>query len=106
MRFARLVMPAVVLVLAPTFSRAGPSQDDPPSRVGPLSFLTGSVSFRPATVDDWTAATINYPLHTGDHLRTRADARAQVTVGPSAIPPASRTPLPPFSPPHHPPHLR
>ena len=91
MRFARLVMPAVVLVLAPMFSRAGPSQDDPPSRVGRLSFLTGSVSFRPGTVDDWTAATINYPLHTGDHLWTDADARAEVTVGSSAIRLASGT---------------
>ena len=91
MRFARLVMPAVVLVLAPTFGHAGPSQDDPPSRVGRLSFLTGSVSFRPGTVDDWTAATINYPLHTGDHLWTDADARAEVTVGSSAIRLASGT---------------
>src|SRR5260370_9195466 len=85
MRFARLVMPAVVLVLAPTFSRAGPSQDDPPGRVGRLSYVAGSVSFRPGTVDDWTAATINYPLHAGDHLWTDADARAEMTVGSSAI---------------------
>jgi len=85
MRFARLVMPALMFVLAPTFGRAGPSEDDPPSRVSRLSFLTGGVSFRPGTVDDWTAATINYPLHTGDHLWSDADARAEVTIGSSAI---------------------
>jgi hypothetical protein len=56
-----------------------------------VSFLVGSVSFRPSTVDDWTAASINYPLHTGDHLWTDADARAEVTVGSSAIRLASGT---------------
>src|SRR6266851_2712837 len=58
---------------------------DPPSRVGRLSYLSGSVSFRPGDVDDWTDATINYPLHNGDHLWTDNDARAEITVGSSAF---------------------
>src|SRR3989449_6152084 len=58
---------------------------DPPSRVGRLSYLSGSVSFRPGDVDDWTDATINYPLHNGDHLWTDSDARAEITVGSSAF---------------------
>src|SRR5216683_1548845 len=58
---------------------------DPPSRVGRLSYRSGSVSFRPGDVDDWTDATINYPLHNGDHLWTDNDARAEITVGSSAF---------------------
>src|SRR2546430_2360793 len=58
---------------------------DPPSRVGRLSYLSGPVSFRPGDVDDWTDATINYPLHNGDHLWTDSDARAEITVGSSAF---------------------
>src|SRR5213596_744383 len=58
---------------------------DPPSRVGRLSYLSGSVSFRPGDVDDWTDATINYPLHNGDNLWTDSDARAEITVGSSAF---------------------
>src|SRR5437870_11486470 len=85
MRIARLVMPALVLALVPTLQLADLSDDDPPSRVGRLSFLSGSVSFRPGTVDDWTEASINYPLHGGDHLWTDADARAELTVGSNAI---------------------
>jgi uncharacterized protein DUF6600/FecR-like protein len=85
MRLARFVTPALVLVLLPTPRQADRPDDDPPSRVGRLSFLSGSVSFRPGTVDDWTDATINYPLHAGDHLWTDADARAELTVGSSAI---------------------
>ncbi len=85
MRLARLVTPAVVLALLPTVPLAHPSDQDPPSRVGRLSFLAGPVSFRPGSLDDWGAATVNYPLTTGDHLWTDADARAEITVGSSAI---------------------
>src|SRR5439155_1313415 len=46
---------------------------------------SGPVSFRPGDVDDWTDATINYPLHNGDHLWTDSDARAEITVGSSAF---------------------
>src|SRR3989449_11222715 len=84
MRIARLVMPALVLALVPTH-RADLSDQDPPSRVGRLSFLSGSVSFRPGSVDDWATATTNYPLTTGDHLWTDAGARAEITIGSSAI---------------------
>ena len=58
---------------------------DPPSRVGRLSYLAGSVSFRPGDVDDWAAATVNYPLHSGDHLWTDADGKAEITVGSTAF---------------------
>src|SRR5205809_7338734 len=64
---------------------------DPPSRVGRLSFVTGSVSFRPGDVDDWVAATVNYPLHDGDHLWTDSDARAEITVGSIAFRLASQS---------------
>src|SRR5437879_583888 len=91
MRIARLVMPALVLALVPTLQVADLSDQDPPSRVGRLSFLSGSVSLRPGSVDDWATATINYPLTTGDHLWTDADARAEITIGSSAIRLASQS---------------
>src|SRR5437879_12249638 len=85
MRIARLVMPALILALAPTLHLADLSDQDPPSQVGRLSFLAGSVSFRPGSVDDWATATVNYPLTTGDHLWTDADARAELPIGSSAM---------------------
>src|SRR5438309_8235315 len=54
---------------------------DPPGRVGRLSFVAGSVSFRPGDVDDWVAATVNYPLHNGDRPWPDNDARAEITGG-------------------------
>ena len=64
---------------------------DPPSRVARLSLVNGSVSFQPASVDDWTAATLNYPLTTGDHLYTDRGAAAEIRMGPEAIRLASQT---------------
>ena len=79
----------LLLAILPAFQggdRPRNSSDrDPPSRVGRVSFLSGSVSFRPGDVDDWAAATINYPLQNGDHLWTDSDARAEITVGTSAF---------------------
>ncbi len=53
---------------------------DPPAQVGRLSYVSGVVSFRPGSVDEWTPATLNYPLTAGDHLWTDANARAEVHV--------------------------
>src|SRR5579872_967439 len=72
--------------------QAGPQPGgDPPSRVGRLNFMNGPVSFRPASVEDWTAATLNYPLTTGDHLWTDTGAQAEIHVGSTAIRLGSQT---------------
>ena len=64
---------------------------DPPSQVGRLSLISGSVSFLPGSLDEWTPATLNYPLTTGDHLWTDTGARAEVRVLSAAIRLSSRT---------------
>jgi hypothetical protein len=58
---------------------------DPPSRVGRLNLIEGIVSFRPAGSDEWTPATLNYPLTTGDQLWTEAGARAETHIGRAAV---------------------
>ena len=58
---------------------------DPPSRVARLNFLNGPVSFRPGSVEDWTAASLNYPLTTGDHLWADAGGRAEMHIGSTAV---------------------
>lgn len=60
-------------------------QADPPSRVARLNFLNGNVSFRPGNVEDWGAATLNYPLTTGDHLWTDEQAGVEMHVGSAAL---------------------
>ena len=90
MHTARSLGSLLLVAVLPAFQGGDrPNSDrpdrDPPSRVGRLSFVTGSVSFRPGDVDDWAAATVNYPLHNGDHLWTDSDARAEITVGSTAF---------------------
>lgn len=58
---------------------------DPPGRVARLAYISGSVSFRPGDVDDWTDASVNYPLEAGDHLWADTDARAEISIGATAI---------------------
>jgi hypothetical protein len=53
---------------------------DPPTRVGRLSWVGGSVSFQPGGVDDWVAATVNRPLTTGDQIFSDINGRAEVRV--------------------------
>ena len=77
-RVAALVVAAGVLMGAQAFA-------DPPGRVARLNYLKGAVSFRPASLDDWAPATVNYPLTIGDHLWTESNAWAELHVGSTAI---------------------
>lgn len=54
------------------------SQDDPPTRVAQLRFISGPVSFEPAGTDDWTSPSVNRPLTTGDKLWADVGARAEL----------------------------
>ncbi|MGA2762047.1 MAG: DUF6600 domain-containing protein [Spirochaetia bacterium] len=77
-----------ILVLASLLVALGCGQllwADPPDRVGRISLLSGTVSFHPASVDEWTPATLNYPLTTGDNLWTDQDGEAEIHVGSTAI---------------------
>jgi hypothetical protein len=60
---------------------AHPAAADPPGRVARVSYLTGSVSFRPSTVDEWMVASVNYPLTIGDHLWTDRGSKAELDLG-------------------------
>src|ERR1700722_17813839 len=66
---------------------------DPPARVGRLNLITGSVSFRPASVDEWAVAEPNRTLTTGDRVWTDNNSRAEVHVGSTAIRLSAQTEL-------------
>jgi len=54
---------------------------DPPARVARLSYISGPVSFSPASEDDWDEATINRPLSPGDRLWADTGARTEMQLG-------------------------
>jgi hypothetical protein len=58
---------------------------DPPARVGRLNFMEGSVSFRPAGVEDWSSATLNYPVTVGDRVWTESGSRVELHIGSTAV---------------------
>ena len=74
-----------IILLAAASGAAMAQGGDPPSRVARLNYLDGPVSFRPGSVDDWTSASLNYPLTNGDHLWVDAGARAEMHIGSTAI---------------------
>src|SRR5579871_6213337 len=80
-----------VAFLAAVTVLAAVAQDDPPGRVGRLSYMSGSVSFRPGDVDDWVGADFNRPLTTGDHLWTDDGSRAELHIGGAALRLGSQT---------------
>jgi len=87
--FSLLVVATSLLLTTPSFADG----DDPPGRVARLSQITGSVSFEPAGEDQWSQASLNYPLTTGDRVYTDRDGRAELETGNIAIRISSSTDL-------------
>jgi hypothetical protein len=86
MRVVRqLRSPVILTALFSAVISSKPAGAEPPARIGRVSYLSGSVSFRADGSDDWAAATLNYPVTTGDELWSPAAARAEVHIGSSAV---------------------
>jgi hypothetical protein len=71
---------------APAVQEAPPApppivMPDPPTRVGRLGLVLGTVSFRPAETGEWVPAEANWPVASLDRVWTDADSRAEVDVG-------------------------
>ncbi len=70
-----------------------PQSGDPPARVGRLAQLSGTVSFHPPDDQQWSAATLNYPVTQGDAFWTEPNAHAVIEVSASRIAMAPGTEL-------------
>ena len=80
--WSRVLAIAAAMLVGTIASAQAPSPepDDPPVRVGRLSFLSGDVSFSPAGNQEWVHARVNRPIVTGDQLWADNNARAELTV--------------------------
>jgi hypothetical protein len=94
--FVRRRLTSAVAALALGLGLAPLAAADPPSRVARLNYVQGSVSFRPGGVEEWTPATVNYPLTIGGDLWVDQGAWAELHIGSTAI---RLTPL--YVPPYH-----
>ena len=67
------------------------AQQDPPSRVGYVSLIEGTVSMHAtaadpnATDNPWAPASINYPMTAGTSLWTEPGAKAEIQIGAARI---------------------
>jgi hypothetical protein len=91
---SRVLVP-LLCVLAALSARpaCGQNSGDPPGRVARLSYVEGAVSFEPSGETDWSQASLNYPLTTGDRLWTDKSARAELETGNIAIRMSEQTDL-------------
>lgn len=87
MSIARLLRPlAFVLTILSGGTMAAAPQvageaDDPPRRVGRISYMDGTVSFRNGETDQWVPATLNYPVTSGDGFWAEPKSRAEIQIG-------------------------
>ena len=61
------------------------TEGNPPGRAARLSVIEGQVSFQPSGENDWSEATLNYVMTTGDRIYTYDGGRAEIEVGPWAV---------------------
>jgi len=73
------------------FAQDAAPQQDPPSRVGYVSLIEGTVSMRVTSTDpnagdaQWAPASVNYPMSTGTSLWTEPGAKAEIQIGAARI---------------------
>ena len=83
--FVSILVTCSLLIMAFPQRAAAQDDDDPPGRVGRVSYMQGSISFRPAGEDDWVGAIPNRPITTGDMLWADANSRAEVRIGSATV---------------------
>ena len=67
--------------------------DDPPTRVGRLAQITGTVSFHTQDETQWSPVELNYPVTAGNSFWTQPGAQATIEVSASRIVVAPETEL-------------
>ena len=78
----RLILALFGLAIAqPAFAQ----QQEPPSRVGAVGYVSGNIAFHMAGETQWSAAGVNYPVATGGSFWTDPQSRAELQIGPSTI---------------------
>lgn len=80
-----VAQPAPPPLPAPGGGRPELSQGDPPERVGRVAMISGTLSFHNSGDTQWTAATPNYPVSSGNSFWTEPSSEAQLEISASRI---------------------
>ena len=79
-RLAIAFLTVGLLAAVPAFA-----QEEPPARVGRVSFVAGELGFHLAGETVWSAAKANYPIATGGSFWTDPKSRAELRIGSRSI---------------------
>jgi hypothetical protein len=71
--------------LPPAQGQPDQNQADPPARVGRVAAITGAVSFHNAGDTQWSTASVNYPVSSGNAFWTEPSAQTQLEISDSRI---------------------
>ena len=71
--------------LPPAQGQPDQNQADPPARVGRVAAITGTVSFHNAGDTQWSTASVNYPVSSGNAFWTEPSAETQLEISDSRI---------------------
>ncbi len=77
----------------PGAEQGGNDSADPPQIAGRIARINGSVSFHASGEDHWNAASLNYPITTGEAFWTETQAQAELQVADDRIVMAGSTEL-------------
>lgn len=61
------------------------AQEVPPAVVGRVALVAGDLAFHAASENSWSAASLNYPVTSGDSFWTDQHSQAQMRIGPNTI---------------------
>ncbi|MFC5437342.1 DUF6600 domain-containing protein [Rhodanobacter umsongensis] len=84
-RVLALLLLCAATSLAQAQSAGDDDNADPPSRVARLSYISGDLGLLPAGAKEWSDASVNRPLTSGDRLSTGRDARAELELGGASL---------------------
>ena len=79
---------ALAMAVGTALAPAAWAQDegaDPPTRVGRIAIIEGTVSFHPSPDDPWAAAAVNYPIAQAGQLWVEPGGRAEIGLGEARI---------------------
>ena len=89
MRFlGKTILAFALLVGAPAFA-----QQEPPARVGRVSFVSGALAYYGPGDTDWSVANTNFPVATGGWFATDPQSRAEIRIGADTLDIADNTQL-------------
>src|SRR6476659_3452198 len=85
MRFRMISLMVVALLAAAPMASPARAQQEPPARVGRVAVVAGELGFHGPGETNWSKASPNYPVASGESFWTDPKSRAELRIGSRSI---------------------